>query len=334
MKKAKPRTENKFDLFKKDAFKCYIREMEEATKSYNEKNPELSDIKFFIFQTITNKNVLRDMIFNLAYFYDTNYTGNKDFIHIPNISTILKNILNHPIMVATHKDENGLDEILGVCTIKIQNFNKNVTNPIFPMKSERVLTLSNILTKLDAHDKNGRPIKGIGKELLRASIKAAYELNKIHKLRLIGEVDCRNMHSYTAIEKAVSYVREECPEISLSVEGYYELLNQDGDLKEAPTFILEINLESKELEERNYFFDYSECDKDNLFVELTKVVESNTKELKEYVNVIDDGIIAYHQVESFDAFKAIFDISDTAQGNERVPEIPNLQYQTAQKNMK
>lgn len=76
-------------------FKNYIEEMEEKTGEFIKRNPSLMDTKFYLFQTIQNKDLVRDMIFNLAYFYDVNYTGNKDFIHIPNISNILDLSLIH-----------------------------------------------------------------------------------------------------------------------------------------------------------------------------------------------------------------------------------------------
>ena len=80
---------------KQNVFKSYIKEMEDKTEEFIKKNPEHSDTKFYLFQTIQNKDLVRDMIFNLAYFYDANYIGNKDFIHIPNISNILDNILKY-----------------------------------------------------------------------------------------------------------------------------------------------------------------------------------------------------------------------------------------------
>ena len=51
------------------------------------------------------------MLFGLAYFYDTNFTGNRDFIHIPNISTITDNAVHYPMIIATKKDELGNDAI-------------------------------------------------------------------------------------------------------------------------------------------------------------------------------------------------------------------------------
>lgn len=334
-KKPRPRTEYDFNLFKAIAFKHYIKEMEERTQKFNKNNPNLSDVKFYLFQTIKNKDLLRDMIFNLTYFYDTNYTGNKDFIHIPDISTILENLLKHPIMLATRKDEYGTEEILGVCTVKLENSTTISSNPFFPTENEKILIISNILTKLDAVDKNNNPIKGIGKELFKSAIKAAYEINKNNKLRLICEVDCRNMQSYSAVSKAVTTLKDEGLDINLSVDGYYEIIDNAGELTEAPTFILEIGLDSNKIvSNEKHEFNYLDCKTTELFSDLNNVIENNTKELKEFVNIKDEKVVIYHELEAFNALNVEFNIGNTAEGNERVPQIQNLQYQTAQNDIK
>lgn len=336
-KKSRPRAVESFNIFKAEAFKHYIKEMEERTQEFAKRNPNLSDVKFYLFQTIRNRDLLRDMIFNLAYFYDTNYTGNKDFIHIPDISAILDNLLKHPIMLATRKDEYNTEEILGVCTVKLESSTNISSNPIFPTKNENVLIISNILTKLNAVDKNNNPIKGIGKELFKAAIKGAYEINKTNKLRLICEVDCRNMQSYSAVSKAVTTLKDEGLNINLAVDGYYEIIDNTGELTEAPTFILEIGLDnnsSRIISEEKHEFNYLDCKATELFSDLNNVIESNTKEVSEFVNIKDGKVVIYHELEAFNALNVEFNIGNTAEGNERVPQIQSLQYQTAQNDIK
>lgn len=334
-KKPRPRAIESFNLFKAEAFKHYIKEMEERTQEFTKNNPNLSDVKFYLFQTIRNRDLLRDMIFNLTYFYDTNYTGNKDFIHIPDISTILDNLLKHPIMLATRKDENNTEEILGVCTVKLESSTNISSNPFFPTKNENVLIISNILTKIDAVDRNNNKIRGIGKELFKAAIKAAYELNKTNKLRLICEVDCRNMQSYNAVSKAVTTLKSEGLKLDLAVDGYYEIIDNTGELTEAPTFILEIGLNSNRIiSDERHEFNYLDCKATELFSDLNSIIESNTKELSEFVNIKDEKVVIYHELEAFNALNVEFNIGNTAEGNERVPQIQNLQYQTAQNDIK
>ncbi len=307
-------------------FKTYIEEMEEKTGDFIKKNPTLADTKFYLFQTIQNKDLVRDMIFNLAYFYDVNYIGNKDFIHIPNISNILDNILKYPIMLATQKDEYGYEDILGVTTIKIENNNSISDNPYFPTYGETVLTISGILTKMNAVNKNNSRIRGIGKELIKSSIRAAYNVNKQNKIRLIYEVDCRNIHSFNAVVNAVKELQEDNLNVSINIDGYYEILNSLGDLQEAPTFVLEIEFNSTKTEKEKIEFNFLNCKSTELFSELNNVIEENTKELKEYVNKKEDKTIIYHTLEKINALNVSINPGDTAKGNERVPSIKELEY--------
>lgn len=308
-------------------FKNYIEEMEEKTEEFIKRNPTMLDTKFYLFQTIQNKDLVRDMIFNLAYFYDVNYTGNKDFIHIPNISNILDNILKYPIMLASQKDEYGSEDILGVTTVKIEN-NKSISdNPYFPTSNETVLTISGVLTKPNAVNSNNIKIRGIGKELIKSSIRAAYTVNKTQKIRLICEVDCRNMNSFNAVVKAIKELQEEKINVNVAVSGYYEILNSQGDLEEAPTFILEMDLgENRNILNEKVNFNYLDCKSTELFSDLNNVLEENTKELKQYVNKKDDKTVIYHSLEPFNALNVSIEVGNTANGNERVPSIKELEY--------
>lgn len=312
---------------KQNIFKTYIKEMEEKTEEFIKKNPELLDTKFYLFQTIQNKDLVRDMIFNLAYFYDVNYTGNKDFIHIPNIRNILDNISKYPIMLATQKDEYGAEDILGVTTVKIENNESISSNPYFPTCGETVLTITGVLTKMNAVNKNNNRIRGIGKELVKSSIRAAYNVNKESKVRLICEVDCRNLHSFNAVVNAIKELQAENINVNVAISGYYEILNSYGDLQEAPTFVLEMYFdENKAIENKNIEFNYLNCKSTELFSELNNVIEENTKELKEFVNKKDDKTVIYHSLEPINALNVSINAGNTANGNERVPSIKELEY--------
>ena len=96
------------------------------------------------------------------------------------------------------------------------------------------------MTKRNTDDGQIR-IKGIGKELYKSAIKTAYEINKEKKVRLIFEVDCRNVNSIGAALKAVNTLKEEGINTRLFIPGYYEVRNYDNTLAEAPTFICEVD---------------------------------------------------------------------------------------------
>lgn len=324
-KKAKPRTNNQNDgeVAKQKIFKSYIIEMEEKEKKFKENN---LNTNFYLFQTIHNKDVVRDMIFNLAYFYDNNFLGNKDFMHIPNISNILDNILAYPMMIASQKDEYGKDEILGAATIKTEN-NKTISdNPIFPTVGENILTITGILTKMNAIDKNGNKIKGLGKELFKSAIIGAYNFNQLEKARLICEVDCRNTNSFHSISKAVKELQEENMDVQLMLAGYYEVFDSNNKLAEAPTFILEIDLNgNRQINNNSIEFNYTKCKSTNLFSNLSNVLSKTTKENKRYVNLKGNKKIIYHSITPINALNIKLEVGDTAEGNDRLPVLSSLQ---------
>lgn len=328
-KKVKPRPGEQIDeAAKQKIFKTYIKEMEEKTEKFSKTNE--SSINFHLFQTIRNKDLVRDSIFNLTNFYDYNFTGNKDFMHIPNISNILDNILRYPIMLSTQKDMYGNDEILGTTTIKIEK-NKNISdNPYFPTVNEEILSITGILTKANAIDINGNKIKGLGRELFKSAIKGAYNINKERSVRLICEIDCRNKNSLYSIEKAVRELQEEGLNLQLLLTGYYEIYNFNGTLLEAPTFMLEIDLNNKKELNNNIFnFDYTNCQSTNLYSSLSEVICANTKESKKYINIHEDKRVVYHNIAPINALGITLDVGTTADGNERIPVLSTVQLEPA-----
>lgn len=329
-KKARPRSnEQDMDVVKQKIFKYYIKEMEDKTQKVNKAN--LSDTNFHLFQTIRNKEDIRDTIFNLTYFYDNNFIGNKDFMHIPNISNVLDNVQHYPIMLVSKKDEYGKDEILGTTTVKFENNKYFTDNPYFPTKGEDVLSITGVLTKMNALDKNGNKIKGLGRELFKSAIKGAYNANKDKALRLICEVDCRNTNSLYSVCKAVKELQDEGDNIQIFLNGYYEIKNKERNLVEAPTFILEIDLNgNKEVNNDSLNLDYQNIDSTNLFTNLSKVIYANTKESKKIVTYKNDNKIVFHSLEPINAQNITLNVGSTADGNNREP-ILSLQLETVNK---
>ena len=263
-KKAKPRKQMYYlgNTLRDKVFNYYINEMEEKEENFN--LISTSNVEFNLLQTVQEKSRIIDLIFSLAYFYDVNFTGNKDFMHVPTINQIIQNFIQYPILLATRKEKNGIEDILGVATIKIEN-NKSITDNIcFPTKNENILSITGVLTKYNALDKHGIKIKGIGKELYKSAIKGAYELNKEKNIRLICEIDCRNINSLKSISNAVRELNQESIPVKLFISGYYEIYDKTKKLKEAPTFILEIDLNGeKKINQTLTKFSYLKCPQDN-----------------------------------------------------------------------
>ena len=311
---------------KQVVFNHYIKEMEDKSNQYKGCN---KDVSFYLLQSIKNKDKVRDMIFNLAYFYDYNFIGNKDFMHIPNISNILNNCLKYPIMLATKKDIYGNDEIIGATTVKMENNYSTKLNPFFPTCDEEVLTITGVLSKLYHEDENR--IHGIGKDLFKSAIKGAYEINKQKKIRLITEIDCRNNNSFNAISKATKELKAEGININLFISGFYEIINRENELTEAPTLILEIDL-SGEKSIRNNFIElnYERCRKEFLYKDIASVIKDNTSEIKRFNNRLNENIVSYYKIKPINALNVTIEAGTSAEGNDRVPSI-NLQLETVNK---
>lgn len=328
-KKVKPRTQVYANLssLKVNAFKYYNKEMEETTKKFRNKNKNAFDINFYLFQSIKEKTKLFDKIFELAYFYDRNFTGNKDFMHIPNIKQIMQNVYKYPVILATQS--NGLEEeIVGATTVKIERNKSILKNPYFPTKDEIVLTITGVLTKQNVVDIFGNRVKGIGRELFKSAIRAAYEINKTENIRLISEIDCRNQNSLKAISSAVRELQSEGININLSMPGYYEIINMEGNLTEAPTFIVEVDLNaSKQLDNSNILFSYLNCKNNELFSDLSLVLEKATTEIKQYTTKANENIVCYHQIAPINALNIELAVGNTAMGNRRVPALAGVQFE-------
>ena len=252
-------------------------------------------------------------------------------MHIPNINNVLNNVIHFPIMLVSQKDEQGNDEILGTTTIKFEN-NKLITdNPYFPTKEEDVLSITGVLTKMNAIDKNGNKIKGLGKELFKSAIRGAFNINKDRKVRLICEVDCRNANSLYSICKAVKELQIEETKIQMFLTGFYEVKNKEGKLLEAPTFILEIDLNgNKTINNDCLCFNYNNIQSTNLFISLKNVISKITKENKRDINNIGEKKVVFHSIEPINALNISLEVGTTADGNNREPML-SLQLENANK---
>lgn len=328
MKKAKPRSKQVY--LRNMVFNYYNKEMNSATNSFIQKNPNISDIQFHLLQTTKEEEKIKNMLLNIAYFYDRNYIGNKDFMQIPNMKNIIENTACYPMIIASENETAYNEDILGVTTIKIENNESITDNPYFPTKNENVLSITGILTRLNLND-NCKRIRGIGKTLFKTAIKGAYNINKQNKVRLICKIDCRNKNSLKSITKAVKELQEENIDIQIFIDGYYEILNKQNHLIEAPTFILEIDLNKNQKISNNIVeFSYLNCNDTSVLSDLTNIIKENTQEIKRYINVENENIIIYHKIQPINALNTIIDVGNSANGNNRVPVLPSLQIEYAE----
>ncbi len=328
MKKKKKERPRENDNILSESTRSYIFNeirKELNTKTLKYKNEKGLDILFHLCQDDNNPNELVSSIFNLAYFYDENFLGNKDFIHIPAITQVANNMLKYPVILASRKELDGSNEILGATTLKMENNNSITKNPYFPTKNQNVLSITGVLSKPNIYPGDTK-VRGIGKELYKSSIKSAIEVNKEKNIRLICEIDVRNTNSFNSICNAVRELNEEGTDVQIFIAGYYEIFGKDKSMVEAPTFILELDLDgTKSLDDNHVDFSYLDCDLQNLYNDLSLKVRNLTKENKRYINMKNFNTIVYHSIKPINALNVSIEVGLTAEGNDRKRELSPIQ---------
>lgn len=323
--KVRPRSKDGEEIsFKRRVFEKYATEMLKKTKEYNKLNN--TNVNFSLAQNIANKMDIINKVFDLSFFYDKNFVGNKDFMHIPSISQVASNLMHYPILVASKKGYNDLNEILGVATIKFEKNSKLSDNPYFPTCNENVLSITGLLTRNNTFFNLPR-IRGIGKELYKSAIRAAFKLNKEKKIKLICEIDCRNDKSLHAITSAVRDLQSDGFDICSFITGYYVIYNKKKQLIEAPTFVLEINLNCNKYENTYANFSYINCKPQSLNYDLLKQIKGNVEITRKYLNNIGQKNVIYNTIKPINIQNVVIEVGSSACGNERVPELnPILEF--------
>ena len=177
----------------------------------------------------------------IAEFYDS-YHKNKDFIHIPDVETVLENSMKYPIIIARCKEDNRL---LGISTVK---YFENITNvnPYFPIENRKYFEISGIMAR---EDNINYGIPGIGKHIFEILVLGACIYNKIHtNTGLMMVIDSRNSLCVNAVKSGLNMIRNknrfgEGYELSGNIVGYYEVRDFETErLTEAQTIVVEFGL--------------------------------------------------------------------------------------------
>lgn len=179
----------------------------------------------------------------IADFYNENWLGNKDYMHIPNYSQVMSNYMRYPIIIAREEQD---DEILAISTIKYDENNPDEIDPYFPDVEAKYFSITGILAKRETTH------RGMGKKIYEIALRGAHAYNKHYPgTRIMCVIDCRNSQSLRALSAAVEKINRdqlvgEGQELPANIVGYYELRNsQTGELEEAPTLVLEVGLETQ-----------------------------------------------------------------------------------------
>lgn len=262
-------------------------------------------------------------VHQIADFYNNNWLGNKDFMHIPDFEQVFNNCRQYPIIIAR---EEGNDDILAISTIKYDENTEEVIDPYFPEEDAKYFSVTGILVKRDTTH------KGMGKKIYEIAVRGAYEYSKEYSgIRIMCVIDCRNSQSLRALAAAVDNINEkeivgEGKKLPANVVGYYELKNMEtGNLEEAPTLVLEVDLESqdKSLQVKpEELFEYEKNESEPLFDTIKSELE---RKFKKYgvsePKIMEDpgcGMVYYYSLQGeLEIGKTKIVPNGTAEGNDR-----------------
>lgn len=307
----------------KNRCQLFIKECEKMTQQYN------NGIIFSVIQydKYFQKLGITNTIDKIVEFYDTQYTGNADYIHIPDFNTVLNNYLNFPILSA-YQIVDGEIDILGLTTIK-NYYNMIQLNPYYPIENAYYSEITGLIAKKHNY------IKSIGKHLNEVATMAIREYQKIFpKLELVYVADCRNFRSVNAAKYGAKYIREsDNSPTHARLIGYYTVVDQNNKLLEAPTFVIKFEMNKPLPSKQNITFNYKYSE--NLFEDMEKEIREklNNFGIKPEIQTIDvgTGIVKFYELENKDI--NIEDITiftnQTDLGNDRIPKSKVLSKKVA-----
>lgn len=298
-------------------------ECEEVNRNA-EKNSEGNELIYEVLQ-FSDLSKKADIAWKIARFYNENWTGNRDFMHIPDFNQTVQNCLNYPIIIAREK---GKDEILGITTIKYDENSEENLDPYFPEEDAKYFSVTGILVKKD------NPHRGIGKKIYEIAIRGVHKYSEEHSdTRLMCVIDCRNSHSLRALSSAVENIRNSQDlgynkELPAYIVGYYELRDEkEQKLQEAPTLVVEVNLQDTDVEneDKENNLVYHSKDGEELFNSLLTSLKEAFKRYGLKSPIIkpdgDLGMVYYYSLdEKCKANKTWIQSNGTELGNDRIPE--------------
>ena len=212
-----------------------------------EMNKNENELEYVVLQGLPDDDVyILDpfIMYKIADFYNYNWLGNVDFMHIPNFSQVEYNCKCYPMIIAREKDSK---EIIGISTLKYDENNDDVIDPYYPISYEKYFSITGILTK------KNNPYRGIGKKIYEIALKSHYYFNKIYNdTSIMCVIDCRNNNSLNALDSAARSLNDDVDEnIVAKISGYYILTNHEREMLEAPTMVLKVCEEDNNDTNRN-----------------------------------------------------------------------------------
>lgn len=229
---------------------CILKQMQDVCKSINKKTKKDNPSSKLVYEVLQFSDLAksaqkdpRKLIKTIADFYNLNWKGNADFMHIPNYEQVMDNISKYPIIIARERDS---EDLLAISTIKYDENSPEHFDPYFPFPDAKYFSVTGILTRPHT------PYSGMGKKIYEIALKSAFQYNKQYPgTRLMFVVDARNHPSLNACSSAVKNINAEeyvgkGQGLPANIIGFYELYskkyNEKNHLAEAPTVVCEVGL--------------------------------------------------------------------------------------------
>lgn len=208
-------------------------------------------IQFGVLQFKENVPYLIDIVRQAAMLYDE-YQGNEDYIHIPDVSQMLYNLRNYPVVGVWDKET---EELEGVVTIKYhENTTKEKIDPYYPKEGVKFFSITGVMVK----QREGMLNKGLGTNLYAASILGIQRYanrQKDKKIEMNVVIDCTNLPSLYALNSATQNLKVRGlvgwgMELRATLDAVYTVRDEKGHLVEAPTYVVKIPLVPQKARER------------------------------------------------------------------------------------
>ena len=294
-----------------ERFRIAVNKIRSICKEFNNNKEAL---EYIVLQGL-NKNdpYLNDpfIVHKIADFYNYNWLGNVDFMHIPDFPQVEYNCNNYPIIIAREKDTK---EIIGISTLKYEENSEHNKDPYYPISNEKYFSITGILTK------RNNPHRGVGKKIYEIALRAHYEFNKIfNDTSITCVIDCRNKNSLNALHCATENLNEKVEDSMVAkVSGYYILTDNNNKMLEAPTIVLKVEKDEAKNSKRKKVKFTHPIGKD-LFKSLLYTLREELTDVSEPIINVDKGtgIVSYYHVRNYNSLPKVIP-NGTEKGNDRI----------------
>ena len=136
-----------------------------------------------------------------------------------------------------------------------------------------------------------------------------------------------------SIKKAIKELNNEGVKVNAFLRGYYEIVNQYRRIVEAPTFMIEFELNNRKIDSEKTIFSYIDCRQKRIYPDLDKVIKANTNEIMQFITLDNEDVVVYHETEAINIDDIELEVGNSAEGNNRVSVYNPVVMRTLENNL-